>query len=147
MKILSKLIIGTFLIVTSNIHANAQTTSSFNGTLVNKDYGVRIHLDLDQETIEIPGMSFLGLSHGYLDGITNNHVYGVWMLIKHHIEGNKAMLRFTNDIGSDSQDITITQLNDSTFTYTATGSNSIRKVDGRKLVKIPATMTLQREAQ
>lgn len=124
--------------------AKAQS-GNFNGTLVNKEYGVRLHLDLDEETISVPGMSFLGDTHGYLDGKSNNHVYGVWMLIRHSIEGNKAKLRFSNDIGSDSQDILLTQVNDSTFTFNATGSNSLRKVEGRKLVKIPSTMTLYRQ--
>lgn len=120
--------------------------ANFNGTLVNEEHGLRLHLDLDAETVSIPGMSFLGDTHGYLDGKTNYHVYGVWMLIRHSVEGNKAKLRFSNDIGSDSQDVTLTQVNDSTFEFNATGTNSLRKVEGRKLVKIPSTMTLHRQA-
>lgn len=122
----------------------AQTASPFNGTFKCEETGLMIHLDLDNESLEIPGMSFLGLSHGYLDGISNNHVYGVWMLIKHSVEGKKAKLRFTNDIGSDSQDIVLTLVNDSTLQYNATGNNVIRKVEGRKLVKTPSAMTLKR---
>lgn len=115
----------------------------FNGHLVCQETGLRIHLNLDEETLDIPGMSFLGPTHGYLDGFTNNDVYGVWMLINHRVEGKKAYLRFTNDIGSDSQDIVLTQTGDSTFTYTASNPNVIRKVDGRKLVKIPSSMNLR----
>lgn len=118
----------------------------FNGTLVNEECGVRLHLDLDAETVAIPGMSFLGDTHGYLDGKSNFHVYGVWMLIRHSIEGNKAKLRFSNDIGSDSQDVTLIQVNDSTYEFCTTGNNSLRKVEGKKLVKIPSTMTLHRIA-
>lgn len=120
--------------------------ANFNGLLVSQETGLRLHLDLDAETIEVPGMSFIGETHGYLDGISNNHVYGVWMLIHHKIEGNTVKLRFSNDLGGDSQDILLKQVNDSTFSYTAMGGNAIRKVeDGRRLVKIPSTMTLQRK--
>lgn len=123
---------------------SAMAQDGFTGNFLCKETGLRLHLDLNNESIEIPGMSFLGETHGYLDGTTNNHVYGVWMLIRHSVEGNKAKLRFTNDIGSDSQDIVLTLVNDSTLEYNAVGSNSIRKVEGRKLVKIPASMTLHR---
>ena len=92
-------------------------------------------------------MSFLVLTHGYLDGKTNNHVYGVWMLVSHQMHGNQVRLRFSNDIGSDSQDILLTALNDSTFQYEATGGNCIRKVSGRKLEKTPSTMMLYRRCR
>lgn len=125
--------------------AKAQN-GDFNGTLVNEEYGIRLHLDLDEETVSIPGMSFLGDTHGYLDGKTGYSLYGVWMLIRHSVEGNKAKLRFSNDIGSDSQDVTLTQVNDSTFEFVATGGNSLRKIEGKKLVKIVSSMTMHRES-
>lgn len=123
----------------------AATACIFNGEFISDETGLRLHLDLDNETIDIPGMSFLGPTNGYLDGISNNHVYGVWMLLKYSVNGQKATLRFSNDIGSDSQDILLTLNSDGTLTYTTTGGNNIKKVEGgRKLVKIPATMKLRR---
>lgn len=117
----------------------------FNGAFICEETGLRMYLDLDEESIDIPGMSFLGPTNGYLDGIDNNHVYGVWMLLKFNIEDNKVKLRFSNDIGSDSQDIVLTRIDDDTFDYVATGTNAIRKVEGgRKLVKIPSSMRLHR---
>ena len=127
--------------------AMVQGESVFNGVFCNDDTGFRLHLNLDEENVEIPGMSFLGLTHGYLDGKTNNHVYGVWMLVSHQMYGNQVRLRFSNDIGSDSQDILLTALNDSTFLYETTGGNCIRKVSGRKLEKTPSTMMLYRRCR
>lgn len=148
MKRLTPFIISTFAAFVISL-AGALTSfaqkSDFNGNLVNEELGVNLHLNLDEESIIIPGMSFLGPTNGYLDGKTNNHVYGVWMLINFKVEGNKAKLRFSNDIGSDSQDITLTQLDENTFEYVATGGNAIRKVQGgNKLVKIASSMTLHR---
>ena len=129
------------------VSAIVQCESVFNGVFCNDDTGFRLHLNLDEENVEIPGMSFLGLTHGYLDGKTNNHVYGVWMLVSHQMHGNQVRLRFSNDIGSDSQDILLTALNDSTFLYETTGGNCIRKVSGRKLEKTPSTMMLYRRCR
>ena len=123
----------------------ASAACIFNGEFISDETGLRLHLDLDAETIEIPGMSFLGPTNGYLDGISNNHVYGVWMSLKFNVDGEKATLRFSNDIGSDSQDVLLSLNPDGTLSYTAMGGNNIKKVEGgRKLVKIPATMKLRR---
>lgn len=129
--------------------ATAQTTNfDFNGEYVSDETGLRLHLNLDEETIAIPGMSFLGDTNGYLDGKTNNHVYGVWMLLSWTVDGDKVKMRFTNDIGSDSQDVLLTRVDDNTFEYKAIGTNVITKVEGgRKLVKIPSSMTLKRLAK
>lgn len=143
---MKRLITLLTLIVAITTSSMAQL-SHFKGKLTCPETGLRIVLNLEEESVEIPGMSFLGPSHGYLDGKTNYDVYGVWMLTRHSVEGNKIKLRFSNDIGSDSQDVVLTQRNDSTFDYNATGSNSIRKVVGRKLVKIPASMTLRLDKQ
>ena len=106
----------------------------------NDQIGLTIHLDLGKESLTIPGMSYLGPVNGYMDG----NIYGVWMLIKHEVKDGKALLRFTNDIGADSQDITLTPLPDGTYKYQAVGGNNIRRVQGRKLVKITDIMVMKR---
>lgn len=119
----------------------------FNGEFESAETGVRLHLDLIDESIEIPGMSFLGPTNGYLDGKSNSHVYGVWMVLKYDLspDGKKVKLRLSNDTGSDSQDILLTWQSDNTLKYEATGNNNIKKVEGgKRLVKIPSTMTLTR---
>lgn len=120
----------------------------FTGEFTNDETGFRLHLNLDEEAIDIPGMSFLGPTNGYLDGKTNNHVYGVWMLLKFELsaDGRKVKLRFSNDIGSDSQDVELTLVDNDTIKYEAIGTNAIRKVEGgKKLVKTPSSMILKRK--
>lgn len=127
-----------------SVTASAQA-SLFKGTFVSEETGIQLHLDLEEETIEVPGLSFIGPTHGYLDGKTNNHVYGTWMLVKFSVEGNKAKLRFTNDIGSDSQDIVLVYNDDDKIDYNTTGGNCIRKVENRKLVKTQSSTTLHKK--
>lgn len=126
------------------ITASAQA-SLFKGDFVNEETGIQIHLDLEEETIEVPGLSFIGPTHGYLDGKTNNHIYGTWMLVKFSVEGRKAKLRFTNDIGSDSQDIVLVYTDDTHITYETTGGNCIKRVENRKLVKTPSSTVLHKK--
>lgn len=124
--------------------ASAQA-SLFKGNFVSEETGIQLHLDLEEETVVIPDLSFIGPTHGYLDGKTNNHVYGTWTLVKFEVDGNKAKLRFTNDIGSDSQDIVLVYTDDEHISYNATGGNCIRKVENRKLVKAPSSTTLHKQ--
>jgi len=136
------------LLLSANVHA--QTTpcqpdsvfqQPFKGHYFCKETGVNMYLNLYEEDIEVPGFSFLGKMHGYMrDGI-----YGTWMIVQSEVKDNKALIRFSNDIGSDSQDIEFTQQNDSTFIYQAKGGNAIRKAIGRKLEKVTGRMVFIRK--
>ena len=113
----------------------------FEGHFYCKETGVNMYLNLYEETLLAPGFSFLGKMHGYMkDGI-----YGTRMITKFNIKDQKATIRFSNDIGSDSQDIEFTQKSDSLYTYHAVGGNSIRRAVGRKLVKVTGDMVFVRK--
>ena len=113
----------------------------FEGHFYCKETGVNMYLNLYEETLLAPGFSFLGKMHGYMkDGI-----YGTWMITKFNIKDQKATIRFSNDIGSDSQDIEFIQKSDSLYTYHAVGANSIRRAVGRKLVKDTGDMVFVRK--
>lgn len=112
----------------------------FEGHFFCKETGVNLYLNLYEETLEAPGFSFLGKMNGYMkDGI-----YGTWMVTKFSIKNNKATIRFSNDIGSDSQDVELTLNNDSTYSYHAVRGNAIRRAVGRKLVKVTGEMLFKR---
>ena len=114
--------------------------SLFKGEFYNEEIGLKLHLDLYNESLEVPDMAFLGPVGGYMDG----SIYGVWMLTKRERKGGTAILRFTNDIGSDSQTIELKPLPDGTYQYTALEGNNVRRVKGRKLVKVPDIMIMKR---
>lgn len=124
----------------SSLWAQTPAARPFEGRFYCKETGLNIYLNLYEETLEAPGFSFLGKMHGYMLG----GIYGTWMLTKHEIKDKKAILRFSNDIGSDEQDIEFTQTSDSTYTYRAIGGNAIRKAVGRKLVKVTGNMDFRR---
>lgn len=116
------------------------TNRPFAGHFYCAETDTHIYLNLYEESLTAPGFSFLGKMHGYMNG----GIYGTWMLISHKTNGKKATLRFSNDIGSDSQNIEFTQTSDSTFTYHAVGGNAIRRAVGRKLVKVTDSMQFKK---
>lgn len=133
--------IATFLLLVFATTRCAIAQRPFEGHFFCKETGVNLYLNLYEETLEAPGFSFLGKMNGYMkDGI-----YGTWMVTKSTIKSDhKAIVRFSNDIGSDSQDIELTLNADSTYTYHAVGGNAIRRAVGRKLVKVTGEMTFKR---
>lgn len=138
------LTITFFLVCALSFSVHAQTSQNtirpFEGHFFCRETGVNLYLNLYEETLSVPGFSFVGKVNGYMKG----GIYGTWMLVKHEIKGKTARLRFSNDIGSDSQDIEFTQTSDSTYVYHATGGNAIRKAVGRKLVKVTGEMNFKR---
>ncbi len=123
--------------------AQAQNTveQPFRGHFVCKEHNVHLCLDLYEATLEAPGFAFLGKLNGYMNG----SIYGTWMLTRHETADGKALLRFANDIGSDTQDVELTLTSDSTFQYRALGSNAVRRAVGRKLVKTEGKMNFVRK--
>lgn len=144
MKALYTTILFLF-IATTGLTGHAQVSQQpFKGTFVNKNNKMTLVLDLYEVGLEAPGLEFLGKVGAYLSG---KGVYGTWLLTSHRINGKKAILRMSNDTGSDAQTIELTQLNDSTFNYRTVGGNEIKKAQGRKLVKTPSQMLFTRMAQ
>lgn len=130
----------TLWLLGASLMTSAWAQRAFEGHFFCKETGVNMYLNLYEEKLEAPGFSFLGKMHGYMkDGI-----YGTWMVTKCSVKKNTAHIRFSNDIGSDAQDIEFTLNNDSTYTYRAIGNNAIRRAVGRKLVKVTGDMLFKR---
>lgn len=121
---------------------SAQTADRpFKGRFYNEENRIYLTLDLYEATLDAPGLSFLGKVNGFMNG----NIYGIWLLTSHKIEGKTATLRFSNDQGSDAQTVRLTAQSDSVLIYKALDGNSIRRVEKRKLVKIPSEMTFRRK--
>ncbi|MGM9687749.1 MAG: hypothetical protein ACI3YD_01745 [Alloprevotella sp.] len=119
---------------------DAASPRPFEGHYYCSETGVHLYLNLYEPSLSVPGSDFLGPMNGYMQG----GIYGTWMLTRHKVKGSTARLRFSNDIGSDSQDIDFRQVSDSVFTYQAVGGNAIRKAVGTKLVKVTGSMVFRR---
>ncbi len=110
----------------------------FKCTLYDRENRICLHLDLYEESINVPGMEMFGPMNGYMDG----NVYGIWMVTSSEIENEKtATFRLSNDLGSETQEVKLTVENDSTYLLEQQGGIVIKKVVDKKLVKIPRNLT------
>ena len=118
------------------------TTSPFKGTFVNKEFRINLVIDADSASITIPGLSFLGPTNGYMGG----NIYGIWMVTSCEVKGSTATFRLSNDQGADSQTIQLTPTPPGAcLHYEAQGGNEVKRVQGRKLVKIPGKLNFKRQ--
>lgn len=101
------------------------------------DQKIRLYMDLYDETVDVPGMSDFGPMNGYLGG----NIYGTWMITSFQIKSDsKATLHLSNDFGSETQEAQLTCQGDTIYTLELKGSTVVKRVDGKKLVKIDPKM-------
>lgn len=106
---------------------------AFKVSLSCKEENLHLTIDLYEESINVPGMEMFGPMHGYLNG----NVYGIWTITSSKIiNENNALIRLSNDQGSETQEVKLTKNNDQ-YIFEQVDGVSIKKVVGRKLVKIP----------
>ena len=109
-------------------------------SLENKEEQVVMKLDLYEETVIVPGMDLFGPMNGYLGG---KGVFGVWMVTAFEIKSDKtATLRISNDLGSETQAVRLTQETDSTYWMELQGGVVVKRSVNHKLVKIPQKILL-----
>lgn len=99
---------------------------------------ITLDIDLYEESIDVPGMEMFGPMNGYLGG----NIYGVWTVTSFQIKKDKAILRLSNDLGSETQEAELTQTSDSTYTLKLLGSTVVKRAEGRKLYKITPTLKM-----
>lgn len=111
----------------------AMGQQTFKASLSCKEANLHLTIDLYEESINVPGMEMFGPMHGYLNG----NVYGIWTITSSKIiNENTALIRLSNDQGSETQEVKLTK-NENEYIFEQVDGVSIKKVVGRKLVKIP----------
>lgn len=113
-------------------------------SLQQPEEGINLHLDLYEESIEVPGMEAFGPMNGYMDG----NIYGVWYVVSFDIKDDShANVTIANDLGSEDQKLTLTLTSDSTCQLKFLGYNAVKRAQGKKLVKIPAELNMKKVAR
>ncbi len=120
-----------FILCVCSLIAMGQQT--FKASLSCKEENLHLTIDLYEESINVPGMEMFGPMHGYLNG----NVYGIWTITSSKIiNENTALIRLSNDQGSETQEVKLTK-NEDQYIFEQIDGVCIKKVVGRKLVKIP----------
>ena len=129
-----------FLVLFASIAAAQQP---FKGKFYNETYNANLFIDLYEESIEVPGMEMFGPMNGYLKG----GIYGVWTITSFLVSDDEASatIRLSNDLGSETQEVSLTFLNDSTLSFEQQGGIVIKKAVNKKLVKTDRKLTFVRK--
>lgn len=115
----------------------------FRGRFVAQDVDIKMVLDLYSESVDVPGLEMFGPLNGYLKG---KDLYCTWYVstIK-KCDAQKAFVHFSNDLGSETQSVELTWEEDSILTMREVDGAVLKKVVGKKLVKLPTTFKFKRE--
>ncbi len=125
----------TLLIASASL---AQKPWKFN--LTSPEEKIDLRIDLYEESIEVPGLEDFGPMNGYLGG----NIFGVWYVVGFDIKDDKhATLTIANDLGSEDQKLSLTQTSDSTYQVKFLGYNAVKRVQEKKLVKIPSELKMK----
>ncbi len=112
----------------------------FEGEFYNKEYNISLSLNLYDTVLVARNYEFLGKMNGYMRGT----IHETWFLTSYTISGNSAVLSFSNEMGSESQDVKVTVPDSLHMSYETVGGNVIRKAVNGKWVKLPSRMTFLR---
>lgn len=109
----------------------------------NREMRIFIEADLYEESVDVPGMDWFGPLNGFVSG---NGLYGVWAITSvKKMNDKEALVHFSNDLGSETQAVRLTWQNDSTLFLEQKGGTTFKRVEGKKLVKLPGSFTLKRQ--
>jgi len=76
----------------------------------------------------------------------SGNIYGIWIITSCRIHSDgTATLHLSNDQGADSQTVRLTPQPDNHMNYEAVNGNEIKRVQGRKLVKIPQKLNFVKQ--
>ena len=114
-------------------------SAQIKGRFYNEDQKALFVINLERDTIDVPGLEGLETCYGVLSGNLN----GRWIILK--VKSQKessAVVRVTCDRGNDAEDITLTLRGDELIMQQK--DNYIKCVQGKKYAKLPKQFIFKR---
>ncbi|MBO4907484.1 MAG: hypothetical protein J5486_10745 [Bacteroidaceae bacterium] len=118
-------------------------STPWKGRFISDSQPATLELDLYEESVDVPGMDIFGPMNGYLNGAG---IYGTWMVTSFQVEDDShATVRLSNDLGSETQEVELTLQGDTMLVFRQVKGAVIKRVEGKKLVKIPHVLEFRRQ--
>ena len=138
---MKKLLILSFVCLTS-IVLNAQNTSEpFRAYLINNEYDVFLKIDFYKQNITVPGQDLYGELPGYLSKNKNSFC---WLVTSVKIEGPTAHLAMINDYGSEDLTASLTIKDDYIYVLRQEDGSTLKVPKNGKWQKLPKTLEFKR---
>lgn len=123
--------------------ALAQADSTFCGKFCNDEYQIYIVLDIDSQSVEVPGQEFLGTMAGYLGAKRDSRLWFFTSAERDNMR--KATVYITNDYGSEDLKATLTALPGGVVVLKQVSGSRIKIVVNHKWQKLPAEIEFRRQ--
>lgn len=138
---MKKLLILSFVCLTS-IVLNAQNTSEpFRAYLINNEYDVFLKIDFYKQNITVPGQDLYGELPGYLSKNKNSFC---WLVTSVKIEGPTAHFAMINDYGSEDLTASLTIKDDSIYVLRQEDGSTLKVPKNGKWQKLPKSLEFKR---
>lgn len=119
----------------SSCCVSAQTDStSFKGTINNKEYDVYLCINFYDNDIKVPGQEIFGTMAGYFGDKKDSRK---WLITDAKIDGKTAHLSIINDYGSEDLTADLTKNADGTYELKQLDGSTLKIARNRKWVKMP----------
>ena len=133
----------SILFVVFALTCMTSASEPFRGTFTSTELGLKMVIDLYSESIDVPEMEMFGSMNGYIKG---TGLYRTWYVSSiRQCNETKAIIHFSNDLGSETQAVELTLQGDSLVRFRAIDGNVMKKSQGKKLVKIQTDFIMKRE--
>lgn len=120
---------------------DANEKKEYKGTFYNKDFHVRMKINLERADIPVPGMEDLDSCYGYVEGRIN----GMWLLLKvMEKTDKKAVVRAVSERGADAQNLEM-ELTKTGVSVKLINGTYMKGVGKNKYLKLPKPMEMERE--
>ena len=134
-----RLLLATTLLL-GGLCAMAQQTDgqAFRGYLVNHEFNVYMRINFYEKDVVITWQDVFGQLPGFMARYGDARC---WIVAEATMDGNKAELEMINDYGVDDLTATLTQVNDTTYTFQHRSGSPMKYRENGKWRKLPSTMT------
>ncbi len=113
----------------------------YKGTFYNKDFHVRMKMNLEKADIPVPGMEDLDSCYGYIEGRIN----GMWLLLKvMEKTGEKAVVRAVSERGADAQNMEVRMTEEGVSVKLINGTY-LKGVGKNKYIKLPKPLEMEKQ--
>ena len=131
-----KLFTMLFLVLSTTCFAQIDSTS-FKGTLTNKEYNVYLKIDFYDQNIKVPGQEIFGDMAGFFGDYKDGRK---WLITEVSIKDQTASLSIINDYGSEDLTAELSVTPEGKYIFKQLKGSTMKIARNRKWLKLPKTI-------
>ncbi len=139
---MKKTILTMLLFVLSTACFAQRDSTTFKGTLTNKEYNVYLKIDFYNQNVKVPGQEIFGDVAGFFGDYQDGRK---WLITDVSIVGQTASLSITNDYGSEDLTAELSFTPEGKYIFKQLKGSTMKIARNRKWLKLPKTLEFIRK--